>query len=170
MTHYQNKSFEIYSSKTTHSTVERTGINTRSSKLKQAVSHPMNTTATDTRRTTTDVATVSEPKSIPEEPQHVSKDLEEPWMQCCTIHQIGQLHKMIYPYIEQIISQDVYYEHPFSNQWYKLKMQTSKTPMTDDIIWKSLKHCLSFDEISHYKDHILSCSIIANFIHLTKHA
>jgi hypothetical protein len=36
MTHYQNKSFEIYSSKTTHSTVERTGINTRSSKLKQA--------------------------------------------------------------------------------------------------------------------------------------
>jgi hypothetical protein len=118
-----------------------------------------NTTSPPARRTT-------ENAPVPATTTAADEKTTETWMEIFTIQDFKGLHCKIFEIIERITENHP--EHPFTIKWCNLKEQ-SRYALTRQMEWRQAKFCLEVDDLNHYKDFILRCPAIKQYIKLRNH-
>jgi hypothetical protein len=99
-----------------------------------------------------------------------SNENKEPWMQRYSQTDFEKLHQLIYKYIDHITSLSNNHDHEFTKRWLFLKNLNSKYKMTENMSWRTMKFCLGIDELNQYKDFILLCPTINNYLRIKNNA
>jgi len=80
-----------------------------------------------------------------------------------------KLHLQLYSIVEYILKK-TYCDHPFKLKWKELQDPTIKYPLSENISWRSIKLLLDIEDLSQYRDFIVQCPSIENYIQLTNKA
>jgi hypothetical protein len=87
----------------------------------------------------------------------------EVWIKSYAPSDFDNLHHQIYPIVEIIVQQPIYYENPFT-LWNSYKSARNKYPMTRMMKWRHAKLAMNLDNLNQYKDFIMSCPTIARYL------
>jgi hypothetical protein len=98
-----------------------------------------------------------------------SKFTSELWMQTVTPGQaqFSNFQTKVFIIVQQIVRKPEHAKHPFTIKWQKLCSSLHKQPMTASIKWRSLKVLLGIGDIFDYKDFLLKCPDIGEYIKFT---
>ena len=92
----------------------------------------------------------------------------EPWMESVTPGQFSTFQLKVFPIVQAIANKPENAHHPFIIKWEKLCSTTlHKYPMNATISWRSLKGLLGLTDIFDYKDFLLQCPELDEYIKFT---
>lgn len=89
-------------------------------------------------------------------------DNPEPWMQPFSPSNYEELHQLIYPYLDKIATSQNHQHHPVIKQWKSYNDMNNKYPLKPNMSWRTI----SIEVITQYKDFILKCPDIMNYLHI----
>ena len=91
----------------------------------------------------------------------------EHWIEIYHINDFEHLHNQIYDIVDHIVhNKTEHNDHPFVRKWKTLQGPHNKYKLTNKMGWRAIKLCLGIEDLGQYKDFILRCPEINEYIQL----
>lgn len=88
----------------------------------------------------------------------------EPWMQRYTTSTFGELHAQVHSVITYLMELPEHQQHKCTQRWNTLHTTKQHPPMTAKMTWKHLEQCLNINNFSQYRDFILQCPKLQDYL------
>jgi hypothetical protein len=83
----------------------------------------------------------------------------QPWMKLIQTYNFQEMH-------EAVTAQPIHGQHPFAQKWNSLKSSNKKYPMNQHMRWHHVQLSLEVNDLLQYRDFILACPTITEYVKL----